>query len=326
MRTSSRAVARRARDGAPLLYGRALADQHALHKDAYLIPMRLSPQQWSARGQGDLLGHGSAAPHPNLSPRALAYVHGLEERASVQSLAITDAVWFHVLAIGYAPSYLGQNADGIRQDWPRVPLPNTRDALRASAQMGVSAAALLDTDAKVDSVTTGPVRHELRPLGVLASAFGSQLDPSAGDLALTAGWGHAGQGGVTMPGRGRAIERPYTEAELAALRQGLAALGLTHDQLIACLGDACCDVYISDRAYWRCVPARVWEYTIGGYQVIKKWLSYRERPILGRDLTVDEARYVTEMTRRIAAILLLEPALDENYERVKADTYAWPAP
>ena len=30
------------------------------------------------------------------------------------------------------------------------------------------------------------------------------------------------------------------------------------------------------------------------------------------------------MTRRIAAILLLEPALDENYVRVKAHTYAWP--
>ena len=30
------------------------------------------------------------------------------------------------------------------------------------------------------------------------------------------------------------------------------------------------------------------------------------------------------MTRRIAAILLLEPALDENYERVKAGTYPWP--
>jgi hypothetical protein len=30
------------------------------------------------------------------------------------------------------------------------------------------------------------------------------------------------------------------------------------------------------------------------------------------------------MTRRIAALLLLEPALDENYERVKAETYEWP--
>ena len=125
-----------------------------------------------------------------------------------------------------------------------------------------------------------------------------------------------------MPGRGRAIERPYTDAELAAFREGLADLGLSYDQLTASLGGACFDVYLSDRAYW-CVPARVWKHTIGGYQVMKKWLSYRERPLLGRDLRPDEARYLTEMARRIAAILLLEPALDENYARVKGDTYAW---
>ena len=36
------------------------------------------------------------------------------------------------------------------------------------------------------------------------------------------------------------------------------------------------DLYLNDASYWRNVPARVWDYTIGGYQVIKKWLSYRE--------------------------------------------------
>jgi hypothetical protein len=92
---------------------------------------------------------------------------------------------------------------------------------------------------------------------------------------------------------------------------------------MACLGGSCLDVYLNERTYWRCVPSRVWTYTIGGYQVMKKWLSYRERPLLGRDLTVDEARYVTEMARRIAAILVLEPALDENYEHIKADTFDW---
>jgi len=51
--------------------------------------------------------------------------------------------------------------------------------------------------------------------------------------------------------------------------------------------------------------------------VIKKWLSYREQPLLGRGLTADEARYVTEIIRRIAAILLLGPELDENYRAVK---------
>jgi hypothetical protein len=233
-------------------------------------------------------------------------------------------VWLHATAVGYTPGYVTENSDALRQDWPRVPLPATRDALLASAELGRTVAALLDVEEPVDAVTTGSVRHELRPLGVLTSVSGGQLDPSAGDLAVTAGWGHAGKGGVTMPGRGRTVERPYTDAELAAFREGLADLGLTYDRLTACLGGACYDVYLNDRAYWRCVPARVWTYTIGGYQVMKKWLSYRERPLLGRDLKPDEARYVTEMTRRIAAILLLEPALDANYERVKADTYPWP--
>jgi hypothetical protein len=61
--------------------------------------------------------------------------------------------------------------------------------------------------------------------------------------------------------------------------------------------------------------------TIGGYQVIKKWLSYRERPLLGRGLSPDEARAVTQIARRIAALLLLEVELDENYRDVVGETY-----
>jgi len=76
--------------------------------------------------------------------------------------------------------------------------------------------------------------------------------------------------------------------------------------------------------YWKNVPRKVWDYHIGGYQVIKKWLSYREHELLGRVLTVEEVREVMNIARRIAAILLLEPALDANYQAVKNLTYAWP--
>ena len=87
------------------------------------------------------------------------------------------------------------------------------------------------------------------------------------------------------------------------------------------LGDRTLDVYLNDGAYWANVPARVWDYTSGGYQVVKKWLSYREEKLLGRPLRKDEVRYVQEMARRIAAILLLEPDLDANYQRVKQQAY-----
>lgn len=60
------------------------------------------------------------------------------------------------------------------------------------------------------------------------------------------------------------------------------------------------------------------------YQVVKKWLSYREKALLGRGLKVDKAQHVTEMARRIAVLILMQPELDANYQAVKADTCRWP--
>ena len=95
------------------------------------------------------------------------------------------------------------------------------------------------------------------------------------------------------------------------------------DQAIAQLGGSTCDIYLNDRVYWKNVPINVWEYTIGGYQVIKKWLSYRESKLLKRAINPDEAHHVRDMARRIAAICLMQPALDANYAAVKAATYNW---
>ena len=47
-------------------------------------------------------------------------------------------------------------------------------------------------------------------------------------------------------------------------------------------------MYLNARAFWRNVPAVVWVYKLGGYQVLKKWLSYRERGVLGRALLPEE--------------------------------------
>ena len=112
------------------------------------------------------------------------------------------------------------------------------------------------------------------------------------DFALTAGWGHYGAGEAVMPGQGRAVERAYTTAERDALGGA-----------IATLGNATFDIYLNNRAYWQNVPANVWRYKLGGYQVLKKWLSYREHPILNRPLTPEEVQHFTDTARRIAAIL-----------------------
>ena len=76
-------------------------------------------------------------------------------------------------------------------------------------------------------------------------------------------------------------------------------------------------------AYWRNVPAAAWVFTIGGYQVLEKWLSYRERPLLGRDLEMAEVMDVSRIARHLATLALLQPALDENYREIKAGAYEW---
>ena len=238
------------------------------------------------------------------------------------------------------------------------------------------------------------------------------------DFALTAGWGHFGQGQAVMPGQGRALERPYTTTERAALaniiptpgncsdsrrkldhftprgktehggsrpRRGRTWPCLTNSELLHprqhhlrrarphprrfnlrrshphprrsrphprrrrptssttlptrsaddaqtlddtthtldddvhtlddtthalddtthALGDTTFDIYLNDRAYWRNVPAAVWNYKLGGYQVLKKWLSYREHKVLDRPLKDDEVLHFTNTARRITTILKL---------------------
>jgi hypothetical protein len=52
-------------------------------------------------------------------------------------------------------------------------------------------------------------------------------------------------------------------------------------------------------------------------------LSCREKELLGRSLAVEEARYVSDVTRRITAILLLTPDLNANYETAKRNCFPW---
>ena len=94
------------------------------------------------------------------------------------------------------------------------------------------------------------------------------------DLKVEAAWGFFGAKNAVMCGKGKTV--PSTADPNAAL-----------------------DVYINDRVYWQNVPLDVWAMTIGGYPVVKKWLSYREFRVLGRPLLQEEMTYITEVVRRL---------------------------
>ncbi len=247
------------------------------------------------RDEGLALDGGGAQRRPNLSPAAQRYLDRL-------GLGVED-LFHHALAVLHDPAYREANAGALRMEWPRIPLPGwpegdidgdtggAADALAASAARGRELARLLDPETPAPGITTGTLRPELASIAVPTTADGRNMADD--DFALTAGWGHHGTGDAVMPGQGRAMERGYTAAEREALGDATAVLG-----------DATVDVHLNDNARWSNVPANVWNYKLGGYQVLKKWLSYRESRVLGRNLTPEEVQHFTETARRIAAILL----------------------
>ena len=266
-------------------FSRHLASLHLNEWSASMFPAWL-------RDEGLALDGGGEQRRPNLSPAAQQYLENL-------GMGVED-LFHHVLAVLHDPAYREANAGALRMQWPRIPLPSWPEGdapgamqeLAVSAERGRELARLLDSETPVPGVTTGTLRPEIASIGVPATVDGHYL--SGEDFSVTAGWGHFGTGDAVMPGQGRVEQRPYTAQERDA--QGGAS---------ATLGGSTVDVYLNDRAYWRNIPTAVWNYKLGGYQVLKKWLSYRERKVLGRALRPEEVQHFTDTARRIGRILMV---------------------
>ena len=234
---------------------------------------------------------GEDARRANLSAMAERYLDRLD-------LDVED-LFHHALAILHGPAYREANAGALRMGWPRIPLPGWPDGgahraaetITVSAALGRELAAFFDTDTPISGVTKGPLRPEMAAIAVPTTVNGRNM--AGDDFTVTAGWGHHGQGDTVMPGQGRTATRDFSATERAALKNAPSVLG-----------KQTFDIYLKDGAFWRNVPEAVWNYRLGGYQVLKKWLSYRERPIVGRPLKPVEVQHFTDMARRIQGIIL----------------------
>ena len=223
------------------------------------------------------LRQGGGGLRPNLSLAARDYLDRLE-------LGIDDLFHF-VLATLHDPDWRTANADGLRSEWPRIPLPGWPDgtggaaaSLMLTAARGRQLVGLMDPDAPVYGITGGSLLPGVEDIAV-AERIGGDGPLAGNELAVDAGWGYAGANGNVLPGRGRAVRRTGAD------------------------GADILDIHLNARALWRNVPADVWDYELGGHKVLRAWLTHRERRILGRPLTPRELRHFTDTARRIAAIL-----------------------
>ena len=258
-----------------------VASLHLIERTALMFPAWLRDE-----------GLGADTEHrANLSGTAQRYLARL-------GLGVED-LFHHTLATLHDPAYRAANAGALRMEWPRIPLPGWPDgetegaevALARSAAHGCWLAALLNPETPVAGITRAPLRPELAAIAVPSTVAGRYMADE--DFAVAAGWGYSGRGDAVMPGRGRIVERAYRPEELEAL-----------SEYVTALGETTFDVYLNGEAFWSNLPSAVWDYRLGGYQVLKKWLSYREHTVLGRRLRAEEVQHFSDTARRIGALLL----------------------
>ena len=262
-------------EGAPLIASTLVSDYSVVSGAARHFPIKTIYQD------GKLMDKIFRA---NLSKQARKYLADLGFAEPDHDSQAAEIIWLHALAIGYSAKYQSDNADGLKIDWPRIPLPQNREILEQSAALGARIKNLLSMTNPADDPFI---------INELSTPSGDMGNLQAADY-----WGYRDGKGKVYPGVGKTENSQGKSAEA----QKFAALGIP------------LRVYLNDGAYWDNVPSRAWEYRIGGFQVAKKWLSYRAGKVLGRALTDDEVLTFADIIRRLSALLLLAEELDGNYD------------
>jgi hypothetical protein len=191
-------------DGVGLFISDTLGDQHALHKDAYYIPMHYVVSDEEG-GHVKLFDDKNA----NFSDATLKYLKGLGFSDSEIASGDADSLWYHFLAIANASEYMSENADDLAIRPPRFPLASSRKLLASSAALGLRIAALTNLDKPFDGVSRGKVPAKLASVAALKRSDGKALTEE--DLSISAGWGRPGPNGVT--GEDSRLERWATHRD-----------------------------------------------------------------------------------------------------------------
>lgn len=239
---------------------------------------------------------------PDATWRVLRDHFGLTgERRSGAARAFVGKLFRVAFGALHAPSYQAEHKSALSADWAHVPIPRDQTLFDRLVTTGEQVTRLLNVARDAAEVVEEIVGADrARALGRLSRTDGKQVRPD--DLTLTVTyWGG---------GKGRWKHRPFMAEELPSPDYGDAWGGRTGD------------LYLNDDAYFANVPESVWNYQLGGYPVLKKWLGYRQADRRrGEPLTDAERRWFRETIQRVAALLALGPTLDHLYHEATANAF-----
>ncbi len=77
-------------------------------------------------------------------------------------------------------------------------------------------------------------------------------------------------------------------------------------------------IHINEAQYFEGVAPEVWDYHIGGYRVMEKWLKDRR----GRALSLEEIKHYCNVGAALAGTIELQSEIDKIFEGIEKETIA----
>jgi hypothetical protein len=189
-------------------------------------------------------------------------------------------------AIFHSPTYRTRYQEFLKIDFPRVPLTSDRELFRRLCGLGEELVGLhlMESPRLQDLVTTFPVKgsdvvEEWRYVEVASSSREGGIPRNDGCDVL--------QGGDT---------RQHGTGEIAS------SAALPHPRNDKHTGR----VYINKDQYFEGIEREVWEFHIGGYQVLQKWLKDRK----GRPLDWNDQQHYQKIVVALGETMRLMGEID----------------
>jgi Type ISP C-terminal specificity domain/N-6 DNA Methylase len=215
---------------------------------------------------------------------------------SDEAKILCRALFRYSMAISHSPQYEEDHKDFLAQDWPHIPITRDKTLFEEAAKVGDQLGMMLDPFADASQILNTLVGGDAKGLGVAERRVGGNIRES--DLVVE--YSYFG------PAKGKWKERAAKDTE----------------RVDPAWGDTTGDLYLNEDVFLSNVPNGIWQYELGGYPVLKKWLGYRQKGDRdGGSLSLAELDHFRGMILRIAAVLRLHTKLDDIYERAKKDVF-----
>jgi predicted helicase len=74
-------------------------------------------------------------------------------------------------------------------------------------------------------------------------------------------------------------------------------------------------VYVNKTQYFEGIENKIWEYQIGGYQVLDKWLKDRKE----RELSLEDIKHYCKVVTAIRKTIEVQKAIDQSYPEIEEE-------